>query len=96
MEFLKNGGTEFACLSTSASRDVAWGFAQSDLPLIFKFESKDFSSRGADIAFLSVYPNEREFLYPPLTFLRPVGAQNEVFGDKTALVVTVEPKLSSM
>ena len=93
MEFLKNGGTEFACLSTSASRDVAFTFAQSALPLVFKFESEDFASRGANIAFLSVYPNEREALYPPLTYLRPVGSQNELFGDKTVVVVTVEPNL---
>ena len=51
MEFLKNGGTEFACLSTSASKDIAFNFAKSALPLVFKFETKDFASRGANISF---------------------------------------------
>jgi hypothetical protein len=91
MEFLQKGGTEFACLSTSASQEVAIGFAASALPLVFKFETKDFTSRGADIAFLSVYPNEQEALYPPLTYLRSVKAEKETFGGMEMLVATVEP-----
>ena len=27
--------------------------------------------RGADIAFLSAFPGEREVLFPPLTYLKP-------------------------
>ena len=91
MEFLQKGGTEFACLSTSASQEVAIQFATSSLPLVFKFETKDFTSRGADIAWLSVYPNEAEALYPPLTYLRSIKAENESIGGMTVLVATVEP-----
>ena len=65
MEFLQKGGTEFACLSTSASQEIAVNFAVSALPLIFKFETKDFTSRGADISFLSV----RNRLPAPLRML---------------------------
>ena len=54
MEFLSHGGTEFACMSTTACRETALKFATSKCPLIFKFETKDFMSRGADISFLSV------------------------------------------
>lgn len=32
----------------------------------------------ADIAFLSAFPEERETLYPPLTYLRPTGRQETV------------------
>ena len=91
MEFLQKGGTEFACLSTSASQEVAVSFAASSLPLVFKFATKDFTSRGANIGWLSVYPNEQEALYPPLTYLRSVKAENEVIGGMTILVATVEP-----
>ena len=91
MEFLQKGGTEFACLSTSASQEVAVNFAASSLPLVFKFETKDFTSRGADIGWLSVYPNEKEALYPPLTYLRSIKAENETIGGVTVLVATVEP-----
>ena len=91
MEFLQKGGTEFACLSTSASKDVAVNFAVSELPLVFKFETTDFTSRGADISFLSVYPSEQEALYPPLTYLRSVKAETEDVGGKSMLVATVQP-----
>ena len=36
------------------AQDVAVRFAASACPLVFKFETKDFMSRGADISFLSV------------------------------------------
>lgn len=93
MEFLKKGGTEFACMSTTASEDVASKFAQSKCPLIFKFESSSFMSRGANVGFLSVYPEEKEFLYPPLTYLRSIKAEHQKIGKNgvMALVATVEP-----
>eukprot|EP01047_Picozoa_sp_COSAG01_P008576 COSAG01_NODE_339_length_18653_cov_21.648378_14_plen_1072_part_00 len=125
VEFLQKGGTEFACMSTSASMEVAVNFAKSKLPLVFKFETKvqpwprtrhpvrinwlctslsntaacmhvclraqDFTSRGADVSFLSVYPGEKEALYPPLTYLRGVGMNKEVLGGVEVVVATVEP-----
>ena len=90
-DFFARGGTEFACMSTSASQAVACDFAASRFPLIFKFVTPDFMSRGADIAFLSVYEAEAEVLYPPLTYLRSKGTANEVIGGHTMLVATVEP-----
>ena len=36
MELMKQGGTEFACMSTTASQKVAVNFATSKCPLIFK------------------------------------------------------------
>lgn len=99
MDFIRKGGTEFACMSTSASEDVALTFARSECPLIFKFFSTSFMSRGADIGFLSVYPHEKEYLYPPLTYLRSIRNENEKVGVKPgvpdsglmAVVATVEP-----
>jgi hypothetical protein len=90
-QFVAQGGTEYACMSTSASKDVACNFAISKCPLVFKFVTLDFMSRGADIAFLSVYESEAEVLYPPLTYLRSKGMANEVIGGHTMLVATVEP-----
>ena len=91
MEFMQKGGTEFACMSTSASQAIAVKFAASACPLIFKFETKDFMSRGADIAFLSVYPTEQEALYPPLTYLRAVEMKKETLGGQEVVIATVEP-----
>ena len=91
MACMNNGGTEFACMSTSASQDIAVSFAASAYPLLFKYVTEDFMSRGADISFLSVHPNEEEALYPPLTYLRPVETKKETLGGMQVLVSTVQP-----
>ena len=41
--------------------------------IIFKIVTRSFLQRGADLAFLSAFPGEDEFLLPPLTCLRPTG-----------------------
>ena len=90
-EFLQTGGSEMACMSTTSSRAVAEGFALSESPLLFKFVSNSFMSHGADISFLSVYPGEKEVLYPPLTYLRPIKITVETIGGIVYRVVEVEP-----
>ena len=80
---------------TSASQDIAVKqFAASALPLVFKFVTANFMTRGADISFLSIYPSEQEALYPPLTYLRPVETKMEVLCGLSLLVATVEPMFS--
>ena len=69
-------------------------FASSALPLVFKVVTKNCLSRGADIAFLSVYPGEQEALYPPLTYLRCIGMQMETLCGEHLLVATVEPVMA--
>ena len=44
---------------------------------------------GADIHWLSTYPEEREVLFPPLTYLEPVGDPAFEHG---CTVVTVQPR----
>lgn len=74
-EFGKTGGTEYACMSTSTDLMIAIEFATKEdsscTSVIFEYTSSSFVSRGADISFLSVYPEEKETLYPPLIFLEP-------------------------
>jgi len=97
MEMVRRGGTEYACMSASASKDVAVGFAESDCPLIFKLNADSLMSCGADIRFLSVYPHEREVLYPPLTYLQLVREPKlEVLGGLRHLMVEVKPTLASL
>ncbi|KAJ1472092.1 hypothetical protein T484DRAFT_1915314 [Baffinella frigidus] len=84
-EFHEQGGTELAAMSTTENKevalhylsrleegDVALQYADSDRPLLFKFNAKGMSM-GVDISYLSVYPLEREVLYPPLTYLMSRG-----------------------
>lgn len=91
--FMTSGGTEFGCMSTTPNEQVAIDFATdgSECPLLFKLMTKDFMSRGANVGFLSVYPGERENLFPPLTYLRPIRAAREEHGGKVYLVILVEP-----
>jgi hypothetical protein len=77
-EFAATGGSELAPMSTTSDPAVAVQYGQSEKTLLFKITSKSFMSRGADITFLSAFPGEREFLYPPLTFLRPTGRKEVV------------------
>jgi hypothetical protein len=72
-DFMRLGGTELAPMSTTTSLDVAVAYARSHSSLIFKISTKSFLERGADLAFLSAFPGEAEFLLPPLTCLRPTG-----------------------
>ena len=48
-------------------------YALGDSSLLFKLRADSFMDRGADIAFLSAFPSEREYVYPPLTYLKPTG-----------------------
>lgn len=70
--FLEKGGTELAMMSTTNKLDVAMSYAHSQTPLIFKYKTRGLG-RGCSIKYLSVYPKEEEFVYPPLTFLQPEG-----------------------
>jgi hypothetical protein len=48
--------------------------------------------RGADLSFLSAFPDEVEFLYPPSTYLRPLGDREVVTIDDVQItVVDVAP-----
>ena len=90
-EFMEQGGTEYGCMSTSAAREIAIEFAGTKHPLVFKYETENFMSRGADISFLSVYPDEKEALYPPLTYLSASKIRVEVIDGVKYIIVTVKP-----
>ena len=94
-QFMTEGGTDYACVSTTASQEVAvLNFAASSLPLVFRIVTKNCMNRGADISFLSVYPQEQEFLYPPLTYLHCVKMERETLCGVQLLVATVEPTMA--
>jgi hypothetical protein len=51
-------------------------------------QAKDLSP-GVSIDFLSLYPKEKEYLYPPLTYLSPKS--HDIEDDYH--VIVVEPKM---
>lgn len=97
-EFLEQGGCEFACMSTTPLKEIAVDFATgngSQKPLIFQIETKDFIDRGADISFLSVYPDEAEMLYPPLMLLTAIDntvVEERIGKHHIAQVIRVQPR----
>ena len=76
-------------MSTSRSERVAHSYAGSSSPLIFKYKTRALG-RGVSIEYLSFYPKEREYLYPPYTFLQPVRTYQE----EGYTVVEITPQMS--
>ena len=100
--FRADGGTEFAPMSTSSDINVALQYSSTaEKRLIFKVATTSFMDRGADLQFLSAFPGEIEFLYPPLTFLQPTGAEEiiKIYGAMDGAkpveytVIEVTPKM---
>lgn len=65
-------------MSTTSNLEVALSYSLSASSLLFKVRTESFMQRGANLQYLSAFPGEAEFLYPPLTFCRPTGRKAEV------------------
>ena len=89
----KGGGAEKAPMSTTRDLKVAVQYSSSNCSVMFKLVTESFRERGADLSFLSAFPNEAETLYPPLTHLKLCGKVQEIEtgGTNTFLVVPVKP-----
>ena len=93
--FLLQGGTELACMSSSASLAVVGAYAASCTPLtLVRIKVDSPMEQGADVSWVSLYPGEAEHLYPPLTFVKPLFVQDIKDVDK-GRVVTVKPCFQS-
>ena len=62
------GGVELGAMSTTTDERVAQSYMGDDAGALFEL-SFSTQVRGADLAFLSQYPAEREMLFPPGTSL---------------------------
>jgi len=92
--FLEIGGTELAPMSTTSSLSVAMRYSASTDSVLLRILTDSFISRGPDISFFSAFPEEQEYLFPPLTFLLPTGYVEKVsLGGQNWTVVSVKPYL---
>ncbi|CAK0810143.1 unnamed protein product [Prorocentrum cordatum] len=91
-DFLRNGGTELGPMSTSVSKIKLGEYANSEHPLILRIVPATFMERGSDISWLSLYPGEREVLYPPLTYLEAIR-QRRIKNSK-GWVIDVRPHIN--
>ena len=91
---MTQGGTELAPMSTTSSLSVAMRYSASKDSVLLRILTDSFISRGPDISFLSAFPAEREFLFPPLTYLAPTGNVEKIaVGGASWDVVDVKPHL---
>merc|ERR1719473_57135 len=88
---LTQGGTEVAPMSTTADLEIAVRYSISGNSVLLRLHADSFITRGADISYLSAFPAESEFLFPPLTYLKPTGAKPVVlrFGTYKVTVIDV-------
>ena len=82
-----------ACCSTTKDRAVVTRYAASETPLVFKIKVDRPMELGSDISWLSLFPEEKEILYPPLTHLQPVRSQGIV--KSKGRLLTVKPSYPS-
>ena len=62
--FFKEGGTEYAPMSTTNDLSVAVRYSASRSSVLLRMVTKSFIERGADISYLSAFPAEAEVLFP--------------------------------
>ena len=92
-EFARSGGTELAPCSTTEDLHIALQYAYgAESALIFRFRVEHFMRCGASLQPFSAFPQECEYLYPPLTLLRPLGEACRVdWRGTTFVMLDVEP-----
>ena len=91
-DFASSGGTELAPMSATAEMDVALRYALSPSTLLFKIVTKNFLARGVDLSYLSCFPEEKEHLFSPLTYLAPTAREHQTLavGETSVTIVEVE------
>jgi hypothetical protein len=81
-DFRKKGGSEYAPMSTTKDYLVACGYAvrkgESNGSLLMVLVTTNNLQRGSDLTFLSMFPDEAETLFPPLTFVQPTGKEQVI------------------
>ena len=85
------GGIEWAFMSTTTDEAVAKFYARGshDTSSTLIDAEMGMVDRGADIAWLSQYPEEREILFPPLTAIEVLETQAEQTDGQEVLRVKV-------
>ena len=89
-DFKEKGGTELAPFSSSADIKVALRYSdKAEKRILLKVATRSFMERGADMQYLSAFPDEAEYLYPPLTYMMPTGAVDEFTSEDGKVLFTV-------
>jgi len=101
--FMQQGGTELAPMSTTAELSIALKYSQvgnmsalGNIATLLWLRTESFMDRGVDLTWISAFPHEREFLYPPLCYLKPIHKNPTLFkvGNSTYQVVELTATMS--
>jgi hypothetical protein len=94
-DYLERGGVETGIISASLKLETSVQYSYSSCPVIFKIITRSFMERGAFLEWLSVFPEEQECCFPPLTFFSPTGRHQAVKlrDGRSATVIEVTPRL---
>ena len=68
--FMAEGGSEYAPMSTTSDFHTAVTYSASRKSVLLRLRTRSSMERGADLTFLSCFPGEKEYLFPPLCALR--------------------------
>ena len=90
---------QLAPCSTTEDLEIAvryatnWdGRGSSKVALIFRVIVQNFMDQAPDLSFLSVFPHEKECLYPPLSYFQPVRKEKLSFDGTDFAIVDVKPR----
>ena len=79
---------------TASNLSVAMKYSASVKAVLLQIITESFYERGPNISFLSAFPGEAEFLFPPLTYLQPTGDVETVVVEGLSYeVVDVRPRI---
>lgn len=90
------GGVESGFMSTTTNQSVAFKYAaisdKDDTKASYIFEIDEGAiDRGADISWLSQYPQEAEVVFPPLTSLQVIGEPRIIGG---SILIKLRPNIN--
>lgn len=85
----------FICLQT-AEMWVAFKYSQGgDVATLLWLHTDNFMDRGVDVEWVSAYPHEKEYVYPPLTYMKPIRKLDNVkVGESTYNVVEIHASMA--
>lgn len=99
-KFWSHGGLILSPMSTSVERKVALEYAlkEGTNALILRLEIPRFGGSGAPLEWVSCYPDEAEYLYPPLCMLNEPKRSKLVMrhGSSKFTIACVEPRIMKM
>ena len=91
-------GTEHAAMSTTADLKVALRYSapgEGHKSILLQIRADNPMKLGADLSYLSAFPREKEFLYPPLTYLDEESRYKVTVDDDVFQVFVVTPTYPS-